>query len=200
MTPGFVISGQWTVPEAEEIGLPKMYYNVFRWYRAGWGRYLQSDPLSPILGYWYSRANPTNWVDPLGLKCEPWTGPSGWDTVTTRANHQPWHDISALTVKPGRLGLLDFLPMKYCCRTTYWNKRRYYGLQMQRTCDCGPLNPRLEDPVPQGYTIEFDQQGEDKHGCCIRRQEAVKRSGAVDVIDKWEIEECKLIFGWSCNG
>jgi RHS repeat-associated protein len=47
------------------------YYNVFRWYRAGWGRYTQADPLSRRLAdldlYAYVRNNPVNAADPTGL-------------------------------------------------------------------------------------------------------------------------------------
>src|SRR5260221_1672820 len=46
-----------------------LYYNVFRWYRGGWGRYSQADPLSSTTerNYSYSDSNPTNRTDPLGL-------------------------------------------------------------------------------------------------------------------------------------
>ena len=65
-------------------------YNIFRWYRAGWGWYTQSDPLlnpsfasildmvmgeeapTPDYGsngwYSYSSGNPINRADELGLK------------------------------------------------------------------------------------------------------------------------------------
>lgn len=45
-------------------------YNIFRWYRAGWGRYTQVDPLPTRLGYisyGYVEGNPLYFVDPLGL-------------------------------------------------------------------------------------------------------------------------------------
>lgn len=46
-------------------------YNTFRWYRAGWGRYTQSDPLDfeggDINLYRYALANPLRFADPLGL-------------------------------------------------------------------------------------------------------------------------------------
>jgi RHS repeat-associated protein len=46
-------------------------YNIFRWYRAGWGRYTQADPLG-LNGdphpYTYALANPARFTDPLGLK------------------------------------------------------------------------------------------------------------------------------------
>ncbi|MGN6187018.1 MAG: RHS repeat-associated core domain-containing protein [Thermoanaerobaculia bacterium] len=47
-------------------------YNVFRWYRSGWGRYTQPDPLT-MAGtaltelYTYAAANPVNSADPTGL-------------------------------------------------------------------------------------------------------------------------------------
>lgn len=52
-------------------------YNVFRWYRAGWGRYTQADPLymSPETSlYAYVEGNPITWLDHLGLHSEggPW--------------------------------------------------------------------------------------------------------------------------------
>lgn len=45
--------------------------NIFRWYRSGWGRYTQADPLGKRGDpppYAYALNNPANYVDPLGLK------------------------------------------------------------------------------------------------------------------------------------
>ena len=45
-------------------------YNIFRWYRAGWGRYTQSDPAGFKGGlnlFAYARENPLTWIDPYGL-------------------------------------------------------------------------------------------------------------------------------------
>lgn len=51
-------------------------YNMFRWYRAGWGRYSQTNPVG-LAGagsynganhlYGYASANPANLIDPRGL-------------------------------------------------------------------------------------------------------------------------------------
>jgi RHS repeat-associated protein len=53
---------------------PERAYNIFRWYRAGWGRYTQPDPIWRELvfrefgsTYGYARTNPVRYVDPDGL-------------------------------------------------------------------------------------------------------------------------------------
>ena len=46
------------------------HYNVFRWYRSGWGRYTQADPIGLDGGlnvYRYAANNPTGNTDALGL-------------------------------------------------------------------------------------------------------------------------------------
>jgi RHS repeat-associated protein len=48
-------------------------YNIFRWYRSGWGRYTQSDPMGLRAGinlFVYANGNPVTTIDPLGLKAE----------------------------------------------------------------------------------------------------------------------------------
>jgi RHS repeat-associated protein len=45
-------------------------YNIFRWYRGGWGRYTQADPLGlgpDINVYRYANSNPISIDDPFGL-------------------------------------------------------------------------------------------------------------------------------------
>ena len=59
-------------------------YNVFRWYRSGWGKYTQSDPLGiKLLGfeldhlYAYVQSDPVNLADSLGLYCgSEWSRPA----------------------------------------------------------------------------------------------------------------------------
>lgn len=44
--------------------------NIFRWYRAGWGRYTQADPMGldgEINLYQYARSRPITWTDRFGL-------------------------------------------------------------------------------------------------------------------------------------
>jgi RHS repeat-associated protein len=54
-------------PGQEEEGA--LSYNIYRWYRAGWGRYTQADPLDrPAFEYQYAVANPILYSDTLGLK------------------------------------------------------------------------------------------------------------------------------------
>jgi RHS repeat-associated protein len=53
-------------------------YNIFRWYREGWGRYTQSDPIGLSGGlnlFAYVVNNPVTMADPTGLVCgiDVWT-------------------------------------------------------------------------------------------------------------------------------
>ncbi len=45
-------------------------YNIFRWYRSGWGHYTSADPIGLQAGtnlYAYAGGNPVAYADPLGL-------------------------------------------------------------------------------------------------------------------------------------
>jgi RHS repeat-associated protein len=71
-------------------------YNIFRWYRAGWGRYTQVDPLG-LQGsdknlYRYALSNPVRFADPTGsdvrLCCRPVNDPvlKRWDHCYIESN------------------------------------------------------------------------------------------------------------------
>jgi hypothetical protein len=81
---------------------------VFRFYRAGWGRYTQADPLGLIGSddlYAYVGDDPVDGIDPLGLKkiygnwCGPdWTGgfKKPWNALTLRQRRQALPPVDAL--------------------------------------------------------------------------------------------------------
>jgi RHS repeat-associated protein len=59
-------------PGQEEQG-GETAYNIFRWYRAGWGRYTQADPIALSGGmnlFGYANSSPTNFFDQSGLASE----------------------------------------------------------------------------------------------------------------------------------
>jgi RHS repeat-associated protein len=56
--------------EAAESGPSNDEYNIFRWYRSGWGRYTQADPIELRGGqnlYGYVDSDPVSDEDPFGL-------------------------------------------------------------------------------------------------------------------------------------
>jgi RHS repeat-associated protein len=56
---------------------PEASYNIFRWYRPGWGRYTQVDPLELRGGinlFVYARTNPIFFKDPLGANSVDYVG------------------------------------------------------------------------------------------------------------------------------
>ncbi|HXI12029.1 MAG TPA: RHS repeat-associated core domain-containing protein [Thermoanaerobaculia bacterium] len=63
--------------EAEQFesgpnGVTERSYNIFRWYRSGWGRYTTADPIGlrgDVNLYRYANDNPNAFVDRTGLKC-----------------------------------------------------------------------------------------------------------------------------------
>ncbi len=61
-------------PGQENDGGEELSYNIFRWYRSGWGRYTSSDPIGLQGGmnvYGYVDGNPLRYADPLGLARNP---------------------------------------------------------------------------------------------------------------------------------
>ncbi len=85
-----------------------LYHNGFRDYAPGWGRYLQSDPIGLWAGtntYGYAHANPTRWVDPLGL-CDGTAAVVGSARIAYGAwsIQQGWAQIEAG-------GILDTIPV-----------------------------------------------------------------------------------------
>jgi RHS repeat-associated protein len=78
--------------EAEQLnlganGATERFYNVFRWYRYGWGRYNQADPIGLDAGvnvFAYTFENPVVGYDPSGLApCQKNAALAGCDNPTS---------------------------------------------------------------------------------------------------------------------
>jgi RHS repeat-associated protein len=77
---GNAFDQRFTLPGQEyDEEAPDRDYNIFRWYRPGWGRYTQADPIGLRSGtnlYAYGLENPLFHTDPRGLMVQKCCGPS----------------------------------------------------------------------------------------------------------------------------
>jgi RHS repeat-associated protein len=78
-------------------------YNIFRWYRGGWGRYSQADPKG-LRGSWnlyaYVADSPVNTLDPLGLQLYKPRYPPNQPPANCTAS--PWQFVTNRTDQYGR--------------------------------------------------------------------------------------------------
>ena len=99
-----VSTGTWTGPVTENLRLPGQhadsetgfYYNGFRDYMPGIGRYLESDPIGLAGGlntYAYAGGNPIKYVDPDGR--------NPWLIIATGAGFIGGAIVGAITSQPG---------------------------------------------------------------------------------------------------
>jgi RHS repeat-associated protein len=95
-------------------------YNIFRWYRAGWGRYTQSDPIglrSDLNSYRYGHDSPARNADRLGLcasgKCADCPG-GGW--VSTALEGE-----ASIGAGIGAVGGLVFVGALICPSNLYFS-------------------------------------------------------------------------------
>jgi RHS repeat-associated protein len=94
----------------QEESLGGSRYNIFRWYRAGWGRYTQADPIgltADLHLYRYVGGNPVRYSDPRGLETyqcvRPLAGPPGKNKKNL-LDFVPWNPLYhqySCTTDPG---------------------------------------------------------------------------------------------------
>lgn len=79
--------------DAGQNGATDRRYNILRWYRAGWSRYTQADPLhsSAVSPYAYVDDNPLNWIDAWGLYSHRPGGPTHPSVPTRCRPEDPRH-------------------------------------------------------------------------------------------------------------
>jgi YD repeat-containing protein len=157
--PGLRYPGQWqdeldlevscvgdscTVPGPLEDSY-SLFENGYRWYRPGWGRFTQTDPVSVLFGYRYGNSSPLRIIDPSGLTCTSWA-PSGYEfeeSVEEIMGQGDWDGERIWLPMPrARIGV----PIAtVCCRAVVEDWIHIGREREKRTCDC-------DDPIsPEAY-------------------------------------------------
>jgi hypothetical protein len=154
--PGLRYPGQWqdeldleatcvgdtcTVPGPLEDSF-SLFENGYRWYKPGWGRYGQADPISVLFGYLYGHNSPVRNIDPTGLICTAWS-PSGYEfeeSVDEIMAYGEW-DGGRIWV-PVITSRFAFPIAVVCCRAVVDDWVHYGREREKRTCEC-------DDPVSE---------------------------------------------------
>ena len=127
-------------------------YNIFRWYRAGWGRYTQADPVdvsqSDYNAYRYAMSNPITMFDREGLKAE------------------------IVCANIGVFGLKS-TPLVHCrirvtcdkCEGGKFGGPYDTSVGLERNRQSGKLNV-TNDPIPSNYGRAYPIGGVDQNDSC----------------------------------
>jgi RHS repeat-associated protein len=209
--PGLRDPGQWTIPEAEGLGLPEMYYNLFRWYVPGWGRYGQADPIGLRGGmnlFGYVKGNPLRFVDPFGLAtCSPWepvgSPYSSKENVyreTWWINATGWVESLLTWRLPGRGPMSDG---HICCPRDWYDLYYISNQNVKRRCDCNASPADRREAGATNITIT-DSWPYLEDGCCkFIQQYGLEEQGRTILkeFDKSGYGRCyQLQAGQECNG
>jgi RHS repeat-associated protein len=138
--------------EAEE-DMGDRVYNNQRWYRPGWGRYTQSDPLAfqrpkswgATDGYLYVDGQPTRFTDPSGL--------IRWDSSCDTCGNPQSYDFTNTGIDPGYRKQVDRETSIACSRVTTLITDRWLASCIQKRCEettisCGGCTPAPETSRP----------------------------------------------------
>lgn len=159
-------------PGQEAQSVPSARYNIFRWYRSGWGRFTQSDPAGLKRGlnlYGYAGADPISFLDPLGLayfakrplKGLPWLGPFSCnpldDWLDDEISHEHLFFEDALL--PGDVGFASNgtlysgeNPAEYQCKSGNYN-------------DCIMRKAVEKVGAPKPYCLLWKAGSQEKFNC-----------------------------------
>ena len=135
-----------------------MEYNIFRWYRSGWGRYTQSDPIGLRGGYnlfQYAAADPVGTSDPLGLEIRrcfrPFGNPRTRFIAAVAAAVFQWHIF-----QPPLPGARACLMHEYIFNTTTGTSMGYDPREMVQETGRDICYP-IPEPVGTCVWNEFAQ-------------------------------------------
>jgi RHS repeat-associated protein len=156
----------------QELGMtwdgPEESYNIFRWYRSGWGRYNVSDPAGlqgNANAYSYAASNPLKFLDPLGL-------------VTVIWNHAPDETITRTQFRDRFFGGLGGQ-----------NAKAGTLASRQVDCKCSGHFPcvRMSVTIKVGYKFVFTTDDENDPNWPPIWQQAIE-----ETIHLWQLQESTL--------
>jgi RHS repeat-associated protein len=142
---------------------PSQSYNIFRWYRQGWGRYTQADPIRLSGGlnlYGYASGDPVDILDRRGLKTFNWSwgGPP-----------HPSSDPAGDCQRPGqqrpntKVSCTNFLGASLdcvCgCGGSGWEPHVTLHVSLEMYVLNGPIRPGMaHDPLIHSFNSAVDHE------------------------------------------
>jgi RHS repeat-associated protein len=185
-------------PGQEEGVESEVAYNVYRWYRGGWGRYTQSDPVALAGGlnlFTYASGDPVSLIDPYGLAV---VNVTVWDEkkYNTLAKYQ---QVNPCSVKGASYScterLLEDIGCICSCKGEGWGA----DVQINVTLRYHLAGPPPGTNTPPSFYQQKYKAHEDLHTNHLK-QELVTYADSLEAQRFDSADQCNMMCGKAIGG